>query len=382
MRVSIIARGALLFCFGFDVGPALFYRPAMNKKLLCLLFVLLNLVACTKKDAAPKVRELRIFTWSDYLRPELIAEFEKENNAKVKLDFLSSNEELLAKLQLSLQSSAAGYDLIQPSDYMVVIMKKLDLLQKVDKAKLSFLKDFDPSFLTPSYDPNLEFSIPFAWGTTGLAINTKLAPKLDPNGDVSWKELFENPLYKGKTSMLEDPKEALHLALRIKGKALATATAADIDEAFAYLKKHKDNLRAITTEVRPLIEAGDCAICHAYSGEVLTVGMTRPEIKYVVPKEGATLWVDNFAIPKNAQNLDLAYAFLNKLLSAEGAKQFTEATHYATPNLASKKLLPKEFADNLFIFPDAKLKKRLQMMTERTDVMSQIEKGWTELKSE
>lgn len=347
-------------------------------------FSLLTLLsACTSKNKdASTIRELHIYTWSDYLRPELISEFEKENNAKVKLDFLSSNEELLAKLQITQQSNTSGYDLIQPSDYMVSIMRKLDLLQKLDHSRLPFLKDFDPSFTHPNYDPELTYSIPFAWGTTGIAVNTKLAKNFDPKKGLSWKDLFENPQYKGKTTLLDDAKEALHLALRIRGKALATATADEINEAYVYLKKHKANLLSITPEVRPLIEAGDCVLCHAYSGDVLSVAKTKPEIVFVLPNEGATLWVDNFSIPKNAKNIDLAYAFMNKLLSAEGARHFTEATNYSTPNLEMRKHLAPELANNIFIFPDANLKKRLQSFTDRQDVMSVIEKGWTELKSQ
>lgn len=349
-------------------------------KITGLSFLLLSavfLVACTKTE---KKRELRIYTWSLYFSEEFIKEFEREQKVKVKADYFSNNEQLFTKIQLSVNSKEDGYDLILPTDYTVKAMTELKLLKPLDHTKLNFLKDFDPAFSNPPYNPNLGYAVPMAIGTTGFAVNTKLLPKLDWK-NISWKQAFESPELKGKITMLDDEKEVLQAALLVHGKTIATATDADVKEAFAYLKKHKENIRAFTEEAKPVIDAGECGLCHVYSGDAITSSIKNPDIKYIIPKEGATIWADNFAIPVNAKNEDLAYAFINKALSAQGAKSFTESINYRTANNAAKALLAKSFAENAGIFPSAEIQKKLSYIVDKKELMLLMDREWTELKS-
>lgn len=351
-------------------------------KIAALTLTLITLVACTKKVEEPKApNELRIFTWSEYFDEELIQAFEKETGAKVKADYFSSNEQLLAKLQLSIQGSEQGYDLILPSDYMVRIMTELGSLQTLDKSKLSFLADFEKEALHPEYDKDLNYSVPMAIGLTGVAVNTKLLPELKGK-ELSWKDIWENPKYAGKISLLDDSKEVLQSALLMKGKNLSAATEADVKEAFEYMKAKKKQIKAFTAETRPVIEGDECAICMAYSGDALSVSKTKPEIRFVIPKEGVTIWADNFAIPKNAKNAELAYKFINMVLSAEGAKSFTERTGYRTANLKAKGLLPKDVSSNATIYPKAADYKRFVYLLDRKDLALLVDKEWTLLRSQ
>ena len=335
-----------------------------------------------RRQPLPAPANSEFFTWSEYLKPELIAEFEKENNVKVKTDYFGNNEELLAKIQVSVQSGGEGYDLILPSDYMVGNMVALGLLQPLDKTKLGFLSAFANEFTKPAYDPELKFAVPFAWGTTGIAVNTKLAPKLDLSKGLSWKDIFETSEFKGKVTMLDDAKENLHAALLVLGKSWDKANEADIKEAFVYLKAHKKSLRIFTSETRPVVESDECVLCQIYSGDALSIASKKPEIKFVIPREGATIWTDNFAIPKNAKNLDMAYAFLNKMLSAKGAVAFTQKTFYPTPNSDSWKLLPVEMQSNPSVFPPKDVFSKLRYLSEKADLLPVIDRQWTELKTE
>src|SRR4029077_947777 len=137
-----------------------------------LISLLVGVSACTKKTEVPsgnagapasanKVVNLAI--WSNYLSPELIAEFEKRTGVKVQVSNYSSNEELLAKLQ----AGASGYDVVVPSDYMVFAMVKLGLLHELDHALLPHSKSLDARFLRKAYDPGNKYSVPYDWGTTG-----------------------------------------------------------------------------------------------------------------------------------------------------------------------------------------------------------------------
>lgn len=348
-------------------------------KIAALVLLTFFFASCTQKQESPK--ELRIFTWSEYFDESLLKTFETENKVKIKADYFSSNEELLAKLQVSAQGSDPGYDLILPSDYMVRVMAEMNLLQPLNKSKLPFLENFEPSSLHPDYDKDLKFSVPMAIGTTGVAVNTKLLPELKGK-ELSWKEIWENPKFLGKVSLLDDSKEVLQSALLIKGKNIATATEQDVKDAFAYLKAHKKQIKAFTAETRPVIEGNECAICMAYSGDVLSVAKEKSEIQFNLPKEGATIWADNFAIPKNAKNIDLAHAFMAAVLSTEGAKNFTERTGYRTANLKAKAALAKDVAENSTIYPKESDRKRFVYLMERKDLALLIDKEWTLLRSQ
>jgi len=356
------------------------------------LFGLVLVVAgCTKKVAEPTPtapgaasgpRELRVFTWSSYLIPEVIAQFEKENNVKVITDYFSSNEELLAKVSAQIQSGSKGFDVIFPSDYMVSHMTKLEHLQPLDHRKLPVLEDFDSAFKKPEYDPELKFAIPFDWGTTGIAVNSKLVKDVDLAKGLSWKDILSNPKYAKKVTTLDDAKENVHAALLALGKKWSTATEADIKEAFAFLKKNKKQVKLYTAEARPALENGDCGLCMIFSGDALQVMKENPKIGYFIPTEGATIWSDTMAIPKNASEVGLAHAFMNKMLQAESAKQFTENSFYLSPNSKANALLSDGLKKNLSLFPSEATRAKLAYLTDRPELLTIVDKLWTELRAE
>lgn len=338
------------------------------------LLVAASLSACTKSPESPT---LRLFTWSEYFNQQVIDDFTAATGVRVKLDYFSSNEEMLTKLQLT--ADGPGYDLILPSDYMVRTLSGLDLLQDLDHARLAFLKDFPPEGRSPVYDPGLKHAVPLTVGTTGLAWNTKLLPKMPAR--VTWRDVFERHEWKGKVTLLDDTKEALQAALLAQGKTLAAATESDIRSAFRYLRAYKDQFKGFTTETRPAISSGECALCMAYSGDVRAVAKDHPEIKFILPVDGATIWTDNFAIPKNARNTEAAYAFLNHLLSPQAARDFTVRTGYRTFLQSAKPLLPEAVANDPLIFPPAG-GPALHYLASPPELASLIEREWALLRAD
>lgn len=338
--------------------------------------------ACTKKTettAQPKV--LRVLTWSEYFKPEVVNPFEAKTGIKVQLDFMSNNEELLAKVQSSVQGGQAGYDLILPTDYMVTTLIRLKLIKALDKSKLSVLEHFDKGFLNPEFDPNLGHSIPFAWGTTGLAVFDSDLPKNFQGQPISWKEFFENPAFKGKVTLLDDQREVIHSALLALGRSWNRATEDDIKAAFAYLKKHKAQIKAFVAEGSPTIEAKDASVIQAYSGDVFALTPDKASLRYVLPTEGATIWTDTFAIPVNGQADDLAYQFINHVLEAQGAAVFTNASWYLTPNLKSLELLSPALLKTPGLQPTPEEFSRLHYLIDRPELLTLIDRLWTELKT-
>ena len=259
-------------------------------------------------------------------------------------------------------------------------MIELNLLQPLDKARLPFLKDFPAEALSPPYDPGMKYSVPLAVGLTGVAWNTKLLPELPNGANFAWKDFFEFANVAGQVTILDDTKEALQAALMRAGKDLSTASRDDVEAAFAYLTAHKKQLKGFTSETRNVIEAGECALCMAYSGDVLSVSTEHPEIRFVRPKDGITVWTDNFAIPKNARNPDAAYRFMAKVLSPEGAKAFTERTKYRTFQTKARALLPEALRSSPVIYPDAG-NADLHYLVQRKEFSDLIDRAWALLKS-
>jgi spermidine/putrescine transport system substrate-binding protein len=126
-----------------------------------------------KKGSGDK-KVLNIYSWADYYAPEVIADFEKKYNCKVTYDVYSNNEELLAKMQ----AGGAQFDIIQPSDYMVTTMIKLDMLEKLDKSKIPNAANIAKNLQHPAYDPNEDYSLAYVWGMTGIVYNTKYVKRL------------------------------------------------------------------------------------------------------------------------------------------------------------------------------------------------------------
>lgn len=356
---------ALPFATVFSIGRTLVLAACLAT----------TLSACTQRDAA---KELRLFTWSEYFTPEELREFERETGIKAKADYYSTNEEMLTKIQLT--ADGDGYDLVIPSDYMVRTMIDLKLLAKLEHNRMGFLNEFPKEARHPPYDPNLEYSVPLAQGLTGLAWNTKLLPELPNAADFSWRDFFELAKLAGRVTVLDDTKEALQAVLLIRGKDLSTASAEDIRNAFAYLNAHKGQLKGFTSETRSVIEADECALCMAYSGDVLAVATGKPEIKFVRPKEGLTVWTDNFAIPKNARNVAGAYLFMAKVLSPEGARSFTNRTRYRTYQEKARALLEPEIAQSPVVYAEPK-PGEFHYLVQRNELQDLIDRAWALLKS-
>lgn len=177
----------------------------MGLKRIVILAVVLGLatsglIYLRSRNTTPP--RLRVSTWSNYFPESVIQDFTAKTGIRVELSYVSSNEELFAKLK----AGATGFDIVQPSDYMVRQMKSLSMLSKLDPSLLPNLSHLDDYYRSLSYDPGNEVSVPFTWGTSGIAINT--AQVEVPKDGVSWNMLF-NSKYPRQTSLLDDMREVL-----------------------------------------------------------------------------------------------------------------------------------------------------------------------------
>ncbi|HRK01499.1 MAG TPA: spermidine/putrescine ABC transporter substrate-binding protein [Oligoflexia bacterium] len=347
------------------------------------LFALSVAGGCSKKsgsdetskttETAPTARVLQIHTWSNYISPAVIEAFEKKTGAKVSLNFFSSNEELLAKLQ----AGARGYDIIMPSSYMIQALKELNLIQPLGSLDWPELAKLSKRFQNPSFDPKHEFTIPFAWGTTGIAVNrAKIKNAID-----SWDWIFAHPELKGQVTMLDDAPAVVGAALKYLGYPYNEASPEAFAKVKALLMKQKKWLKAYSAEVLPLLESGEVALAQAYSGDVLQARRKNPNIEYVLPKEGAELFVDTMAIPVGAPVPELAKEFMRFTLQIENAATQVKHLFYSPVVDLTGVAGTEELLKNPAINPTPELDKRLEIMIESAERSEAIQRLWTELKS-
>ncbi|MFD3447463.1 spermidine/putrescine ABC transporter substrate-binding protein [Microbacteriaceae bacterium 4G12] len=326
------------------------------------------LAGCGKKK-----EELNIYSWADNFNEDVIKDFEKKYNVKVNYDKYASNEEMLAKIQ----AGGAKYDLIQPSDYMVKTMTKLNLLEPIDKDKIPNLQNLVSTFQTPPYDPGNKYSIVYTWGVTGIAYNKKYVKE----APTSWADLW-NPKYKGRVALLNDSREVLGIGLKKNGFSNSTTNETEVKTAYDDLQKLLPNVLAFDTDnIKQKMIAEEAWIGTVWSGDAAFIAKDNKDVDYVVPKEGGTIWADTLAIPKNAKHKELAEKFINYLLDPKVSVKNYEAIGYSNPNEKAYPLHSKEYRDNHMIFLSKDELARTEWLVDVGDKLKVYDQYWTKLKT-
>lgn len=307
---------------------------------------------------------LNFYNWSEYIDPDLITEFEEQYDVDVVETFYDSNETMLAQIQ-----AGVVYDLIVPSDYMVAIMIEEGMLAPLNKDAIPNIDNIDEQFQGLYYDESFSYSVPYQWGTTGLGVNVSVVGQDFPH---SWSLVFDPELtasYPGGVSLLNDPRETIGAALFYLGYSINETSEDALQEAADLIRNA--NVTTFDSDQYPdNLVNGEVAVSHGYPGNFLMLfeEAEDPENwEYVLPEEGATLWVDNLAVPAAAEHPCTAHTFINFLLDAEKGAQLTEWTLYATPNAAAEELLDPEIRDNPAIYPDDDTFDRLETIQDQGD---------------
>ncbi|HQR40122.1 MAG TPA: extracellular solute-binding protein [Blastocatellia bacterium] len=318
-------------------------------------------------------RELSIYIWSNYLTDKMIKDFEERYNVRVHVELFDSNEALLAKLQTGVTS----YDIVAPSDYMVGILARAGLLHEIDKRELENFDNLSPRFTGLAYDPENRYSVPYTWGTSGIGY------RRDKTGrDLKdWADMWD-PAYRDRIGMLNDARENFAAALKRMGRSINTTDAADVAQAAALLDQQKPLVRTFDSDTfADNLLSGEVWAAQGYNGQIAKAGRADPNIVYVIPEEGCTMFIDNLAIPKDAPNADLAMRFIDYILEGQVAAQITEVTGYATPNTAATPYLPPELRDDPAIFPPEKMLDKCELMRDLGPVTELYDRYWTKIKS-
>jgi len=351
------------------------HQPSTISHRLSPLFaaVVLAAGALTVLGCGERKPTLHLYNWADYISPEAMSGFEKEFGVKVVQDLFASNEDLLAKLQ----SGAKGYDVIVPSDYMVRVMIKQGMLAEIDLANVPNLKNLGKRFRGQDYDPENKYSVGYLYGTAGIGYNSE-AVKTPPD---SWAILWDEK-FKGRICMMNDARETLGAALKYLGYSLNTTNPDEIAKAKDLLIKQKPLVRKYDSESpQDLLIAGEVALCHGWSGTITLATKEKPAVKYLIPKEGGSIFHDNLCIPKGARNKRMAEEFINYLLRPEIGGGITNVTKFPNCNEAAKPFIKKEILENPTIYPPDEVLDKLEPIRDVGQATALYDRAWTEIKA-
>jgi spermidine/putrescine-binding protein len=320
------------------------------------------------------------YNWGDYIDPEVLTMFEEECGVSVIYDTFSSNEDLLAKLQ----GGASGYDLIVPSDYMVAIMIQLGLLKELDHANLPNLAHISSTFLDQPFDPGNAYSVPYMWGVAGFGYD---ADQVDPP-PTSLAAIFDPAQaeqYAGKISLLNDSRETIGAALKYLGYSVNSTDPAELEEAKQAILAIKPYVLTFDSDTySDVVVSGETVIGHGWNGGFAVAIAENPDrnLGFVIPEEGLTLFIDNFAVPSTAPNAYTAEVLINYLHDPEIAARLSEFVLYATPNEAALEFLPDEVRNNPGVYPPQDALANAEYINDVGEATQLYERIWTEIKAQ
>ncbi|MDR0525263.1 MAG: extracellular solute-binding protein [Spirochaetaceae bacterium] len=306
---------------------------------LMALVVALGFSACDKEKAPPgkAANRLSIYNWTYYTPKSVIEKFEKEYNVTVLYDEFPSNEEMYTKII----AGGTGYDLVFPSGDYVSIMAKQGMLAKIDKSKLTNLGNIDPAVLQRgTYDPGMEYSVPYYWGAAGIAVNTARVPDFER----SWN-IFSRSDLKGRMTMLDDMREVMGDALVSLGYSVNTKNPEEIEAARQLINtRWKPNIVKFDAEAFGKGYAnGDFWVVQGYAevvfAEIPETSQLRRDTFFFIPPEGGPGYIDSMCILKGAKNLDWAYKFIDFIHRPDIYAEFVDTFGFpSTVNIPARQL--------------------------------------------
>jgi putrescine transport system substrate-binding protein len=352
---------------------------------------LLILAPALAQTGRPRV--VNFYNWSDYVAPGVLEDFTRETGIRVRYDTFDSNDMLEAKLL----AGNSGYDVVAPTGYFLEREIKAGVFQKLDKSKLSNLSNMWPEITQrlARYDPGNQHAVNYMWGTTGIGYNVEAVREaLGAEGRIDSWDAVLNPERLARLApcgvhMLDSADDILSAVLLYLGLDPTSSKEADLQKAAEVMTRIRPSVRKFhSSEYINALASGEICLAVGFSGDIKQAQKRAVEagngveIAYAIPKEGAQLWFDNLAIPRDARNIAEAHELINYLQRPEVAARNTNFISYANGNLASQKLVDRKILEDKTIYPDAATMERLyiyQAHDPRT--VRYMNRLWTRIKT-
>ncbi len=342
--------------------------------------------------ASAQDQVVNVYNWSDYVGDGVLDDFTKETGIKVVYDVYDSMEMMETKLL----AGGSGYDIIVPTDRNLARLIQANVVQKLDKSKIPNLqyqwKEIADRLET--YDPGLEHATNYMWGTTGIGYNVDKIKERMPDAPLSsWAMIFDPAVISRfadcGVQVLDSADDMLPAALNYLGLPPDSKKSEDLQKAGDLLKSVRAHIQKFhSSEYINALANGDICLAVGYSGDVLQARDRASEanngvnVAYSIPKEGALMWLDSFAIPADAPHVDAAHAFINFMLKPEIAARNSNYVYYANGNKGSQKFLNEDVSGDPAIYPDdATIAKLYTTTPNDPKTQREVTRIWTEVKT-
>ena len=337
----------------------------------CLLITGLFFVGCSKNYS----EEISFFNYGENIDEETIKEFEKQYGIKVNIETFDDMETMYQKVN----NSGVTYDVILVSDALMPRMIKNNLVQELNKDNIPNISQMDEEYLNLDIDPGNKYSVPYMFGTVGLIYNKDVIKEDVDSWDILWDEKYKNKIF-----MFDTYRDTIGVALKKLGYSLNSENPKEIEEAKELLLKQRNLVDPIygVDNGTTMIPAGESDINMIWSGEGLNLQDEYPNLRYVVPKEGANLWIDSLCIPYNAKNVSGAEKFINFVSDKESALRIADEIGYTTPNTEARLEQPEEVRNNPNAYMTKEIMDRCEIYIDLPkDVKKIYDNAWVEIKS-
>jgi spermidine/putrescine transport system substrate-binding protein len=341
------------------------------KTKLKLLMAGIALLATT--GLAQAEGELNIFNWGNYTNPEVIKKFEETHKVKVTITDYDSNDTALAKVR----AGGHGFDMVVPSGNFMPIWISEGLLLETRPDQMENFKNVDPAWVNVPYDPGRRYSVPWQWGTVGVAVNTSKY-----KGDINtWDIIFKTPdELKGKVNLVPEMNDVMDAAIKYNGGMHCSVDKEVLKKARDTLVNAKPNWVSMEYSTIDKMVKGDFLATSDWNGSVMRQRLQNPDIKYGYPKEGFTTWMDNLAVLKDAKNVENAKLFQNFIMDPENAAGLSAFARYGNGIVGSDKFMPADMKDAPELVIPKEMEGHYEFSTacppEATEIYTKI---WTEV---
>ncbi|MDP4031253.1 MAG: extracellular solute-binding protein [Pseudorhodobacter sp.] len=278
---------------------------------------------------------LNLFNWGNYTSPELLTKFTAETGIKVTLTDYDSNSTALAKIE----AGGHGFDIVVPSANYIPIFREKGLIQELDHTKLANIGNIAPEWVNVPWDEGRKFSIPWQWGSTGVAVNTSVY-----SGDPNTSAIFLDPPTEliGKVNVVPEMTDIVSLAVMYVGGEPCTEDTEILKKARDVLIAAKPSWISMDYGATEKLSNNDWAASVNWNGSTMRARINNPSIVYGYPKEGYPLFMDSMAILTDAQNTESAYKFLDFIMVPENAAMISAFARYANGIAGSDAFMPED----------------------------------------
>ena len=308
-------------------------------------------------DQAEETITLNVYNWGEYISDgsdglmDVNAQFEKETGIKINYKTYESNESMYTLLE----SGAAEYDVVIPSDYMIGKMIQEGMLAKLNFDNIPNYRYIDDAYKGLEYDPNNEYSVPYTWGTVGIFYNKKFVTDEDlaQGWDILWDKKFE-----GKIFMFDNARDSFAIALKKLGYSMNTTNPVELQAAYEALAEQKPLVQGYFMDQvfqKMTNEEGWLAPYYSGDGAIMMYDEVdgNENIGFFVPHQGTNLFVDAMCVMKNSKNKEAAEQYINFMCRTDVATNNAEYICYSTPHTEALTQLSEEVATDPMFYPDA-----------------------------